>query len=72
METDLRRRHRHRIYGELVGPEAPELEECNSFPWNKPGDFFRTPILSPNMDKREIEAAPAGKCGSYVTSKERN
>ena len=29
---------------------------CNSFPWNKAGDF-RTAILCPNMDKNEIEAA---------------
>ena len=25
---------------------------CNSFPWNKDG-YFRTPILCPNMDKKE-------------------
>ena len=41
---------------------------CNSFPWNKAGDF-RTPILCPNMDKNEIEDARAGKRTSYVTAK---
>ena len=41
---------------------------CDSFPWNKAGDF-RTPILCPNMDKNEIDAARAGKCKSNVTSK---
>ena len=40
---------------------------CNSFPWNKAGDFS-TPILCPNADKNEIEAA----CASYVTSKSGN
>ena len=34
---------------------------CNSFPWNKAGDF-RTPILCPNMDKNKFQSAHAGKC----------
>ena len=33
---------------------------CDSFSWNKAGDF-RTPILCSNMDKNEIEAARAEK-----------
>ena len=45
-----------------------ERATSNSFPWNKAGDF-RTPILSPNMDKNKIDAAREGKCASYVTSK---
>ena len=40
---------------------------CNSFPWNKAGDF-RTPRLCPNMDKNKIEVARAGKGTSYITS----
>ena len=31
---------------------------CNSFPWNKAGDF-RKPILCQNMDKYKIGAAHA-------------
>ena len=33
-----------------------ESVTCNSFPWNKAGDFM-TPILLPNMDKNKIDAA---------------
>ena len=42
---------------------------CNSFPWNKTGEF-RTPILCPNMDKNKVEAAHVGnaQAPSYVTS----
>ena len=32
---------------------------CNSFPWNKAGDF-RTPILRPNMDTSKTEATRSG------------
>ena len=45
-----------------------ERVTCNSFPWNKAGDF-RTKTLCPNMDENKTEAAREGKFMSHFTSK---
>ena len=38
---------------------------CNSFPWNKAGDF-RTPILCPNMDIYKIEDVCVGNAQAML------